>query len=398
MIRAAGHACYRPVWLTKMSRALSQRCLVQDKQPTLPFKPTKRAGRLTRGLRRNGRRLAKMFLFLASIVLFVLAIGLMKEGASNLTPLIRDSFRLDSPWRSLGFGWLFAYLIMSGSPVAAVALTFLDTGLLTPLSTFTMITGSRFGATFIVLLIGFIYVLRGRSRTASMTMGLLALMVTATTHLVALPIGIILLQQGWMDALRMSSDGAVGSILALTIKPLTAFAAANLPAWAIFVTGLGLIMLSFNLFDRCLPQMTLRESHLGATARLVYRPWVMFLLGAGVTLISMSVSISLGILVPLSARGFIRRENVIPYIMGANVTTFVDTVLAALLMDNALAFTVVMAEMVSMTIVSALVLILVYRPYEQTMLTSVEWCVKSNRNLTFFALLILLIPIVLIML
>ena len=82
-------------------------------------------------------------------------------------------------------------------------------------------------------------------------------------------------------------------------------------------------------------------------------------------MISMSVSVSLSILVPLSHRGFVRRENVIPYIMGANITTFIDTLLAAVLLDNPQAFTVVLVEMVSITIVSAFILLLVYRPYER---------------------------------
>lgn len=343
------------------------------------------------------RRLGKGLIFVASILLFVLAIGLMKAGAGQLTPLVRDHFALDNPLRSLGFGWLFAYLIMSGSPVAAVALTFLDAGALTPMSTFTMVTGSRLGASFIVLLIGFIYILRGRSRSASMTMGLLALAVTGTTHLAALPVGVIILQQGWFNGLRIGGSGAARSIFDFTIQPVIGLADAYLPAWAIFLLGLGVIMLSFSLFDRCLPEMTIRESHLGRTARLVYKPWVMFLLGAGVTVISLSVSISLGILVPLSARGFIRRENVIPYIMGANVTTFVDTALAAILLENPVAFTVVLVEMVSMVIVSALVLTLIYRPYERVILAHVSWCVDSNRNLALFAILILLVPVLLIL-
>jgi hypothetical protein len=97
------------------------------------------------------RRLTKIVLFIVSLFLFILAITLMKEGARELAPLVRDSFRVDNPANSLGFGWLFAYIVMSGSPVAAAALTFFDAGVIDQLGTFTMITGSRLGASFIVL-------------------------------------------------------------------------------------------------------------------------------------------------------------------------------------------------------------------------------------------------------
>src|SRR6185503_137463 len=99
----------------------------------------------------------------------------------------------------------------------------------------------------------------------------------------------------------------------------------------------------------------------------------MFLLGAAITSLSMSVSVSLSILVPLSNRGFIRRENVIPYIMGANITTFVDTLLASVLLNNPAAFTVVMTEMLSITLVSFVILVAFYHRYERAMLSFVSW-------------------------
>jgi Na+/phosphate symporter len=158
---------------------------------------------------------------------------------------------------------------------------------------------------------------------------------------------------------------------------------------------LGVIWFSFSLFDKCLPQATLKESQVGWMSRLVYRPWVMFALGALITLISMSVSLSLAILVPLSARGFVRRENVIPYIMGANITTFIDTLLAAVLLDNAGAFTIVFAQMLSITAVSLVILATVYRRYERGMLSLTTSAMASNRNLALFMAAIFVVPIIL---
>ena len=132
-------------------------------------------------------------------------------------------------------------------------------------------------------------------------------------------------------------------------------------------------------------------------SRLVYRPWVMFVLGSLITMISMSVSVSVSILVPLSARGFVRRENVIPYIMGANITTFVDTLLAAVLLKNPPAFTVVFTEMLSIATMSALVLALFYGRYHRAILSFVEWVTTRNRNLAIFMIGIFVVPVVLIL-
>jgi Na+/phosphate symporter len=340
----------------------------------------------------------KVVIFILSLFLFILAITLMREGARDLAPLVRDRFAVNNPANSLGFGWLFAYTIMSGSPVAAAALTFFDAGVISLLSTFTMITGSRLGASFIVLFIGFIYVLRGRNRSNSLGMGLLSLIVTGTTYLAALVAGIFLLQSGILNNVQLQSGAALNSITDLIFDPIAGFFLTYLPHWSLFLVGLIIMMISFNLFDKCLPEMALKESQVGQLSRLVYRPWVMFVLGAAITLISMSVSVSLSILVPLSQRGFVRRENVIPYLMGANITTFIDTLFAAVLLNNPPAFTVILAGMISITVVSVLILTFLYRPYERAMLALVNNIVASNRKLALFMFTILIIPIILLFL
>lgn len=343
-------------------------------------------------------RLDKIAIFIVSLYLFILAISLMKEGAKGLTPLVQNVLHVSSAANALGFGWLFAYVIMSGSPVAAAALTFFNAGVVTQLGAFAMITGSRLGASFIVLFIGFLYVLRGRDRANSLSMGLLSLSVTATTYIPALFLGALILKTGILDAVQLESGALLTSIIDLAIDPLVTPVVRWLPGWLVFVVGLGIILVSFNLFDRCLPEMTIKESRVGWMSRLVYRPAVMFALGALVTLVSMSVSVSLSILVPLSNRGFVRRENVIPYIMGANITTFIDTLLAAVLLNNPPAFTIVFVEMFSVTVISALILMTIYPLYLRKMLQFVAVVTFSNRNLAIFMICILVIPLLLLLL
>lgn len=335
-------------------------------------------------------------LFVLSIFLFILAITLMKDGAKGLGPLVRDSLQVTNFIDAMGFGWLFSYAIMSGSPVAATALAFFDAGAVDQFGAYGMIVGSRLGASFIVLFIGFIYVLRGRNRSTSLSMGLLSLSVAGSMQLLALGVGLAMLEGRVFDSFQPTAGGGLTGLTDLILDPISHWLQTFLPGWGLFVIGLGIIMVSFNLFDRCLPEMTLKESGVSAVSQMVYRPWVMFLLGSAVTLISMSVSISLGLLVPLSQRGLVRRENVIPYIMGANISTFIDTAIAALLLGNPTAFSVVMVEMVSLFVVAAIILAISYTAYERTLLRFVNWVSANNRNLGAFMLTIFVVPLILI--
>lgn len=339
----------------------------------------------------------KIGLFILSIFLFILALTLMKEGARGLAPLLDGRFNISQPVNSLGFGWLFAYVIMSGSPVAASALTFFDANLLSELSAFTMITGSRVGSSFIVLFIGFIYVLRGRDRSTSLSMGLLSFMVTGVLQVGTLMVGIVLLQINVLDSLQLPVGMALTAITDFFIVPIVTLVTQYLPEWTLFLIGLGVVMFTFNLFDKCLPEMTFKESQVGNISQLVYRPVIMFAVGALITLVSMSVSVSLSILVPLSHRGFIRRENVVPYIMGANITTFIDTLLAAVLLNNSTAFTIVLVQMVGVGLVSLLILLTVYHRYERALLHGVAWITNDNRHLAIFMVTIFVVPLLLLL-
>ena len=340
-------------------------------------------------------RVKKLILLLLSLYLFTLAITLMKDGARSLAPLLQSNFSIKNAANCLGFGWLFAYLIMSGSPVAAASLAFFDARVIDQIGTFAMITGSRFGASFIVLFIGFLYVLRGRDRSTSLSMGLLSLIVTFTTYPPGFILGVFFLQAGWLDSFQPHSTILLHSFIDLAIGPPSELITVIVPDGLIFFVGLGVILLSFKLFDKCIPQVSLKESQLGRMSRLVYRPVVMFVLGALVTMISMSVSLSLSILVPLSARGFVRRENIIPYIMGANITTFMDTLLAAVLLRNSSAFTIILVGIISITVVSILILVSAYDKYRSWILNSVNWIATNNRNLAVFMMLIFIVPILL---
>lgn len=337
-------------------------------------------------------------LALAGFLLFVLALGLMKEGAKEMGPLLRGRLEITNAADSMGLGWLMAYLILSGSPVAAAAVAMLSAGALSLTQAFTMIAGSRLGASLIVLLVGFIYILRGHEQWTALTAGVLSLLLTGSIQLAALPMGLLVLGRGWLDTLSIPALEGVAIGVNMGLDPLVTPLAALLPGWMVFAVGVGLAMLSFRLFDRALPDMRLERTDLGQIPRLIYRPEVMFLLGLVVTLLTMSVSISVGILVPLSARGYIRRENIIPYIMGANISTLADTLLAAALLGNPQAVTVVITHMLCAAIFSLLLIMLAYRSYERAISSALTWTTRRRRNLLFFLGIIFVIPVVLVLL
>ncbi len=342
--------------------------------------------------------LIKILFMVAGLFVFIMALELMKSGARVYGSLIiNDVLNISNVANSLGLGWLMAYVFLSGSPVAAVAISLFASGTIDGLQAFTMITGSRLGASFIVLFVGFIYYLRGHRRAASISIGVLALLTTAAIYLPALFLGYWMLSSGALGTLQVSATTPVASFIDVVFDPITDFLKSVLPQWSLLLCGIGSLLLAFNLLDRALPEMNAERNAFQRIGRLVYRPAAMFILGCAVTSVTLSVSVSLSILVPLSAKGLIRRENTLPYIMGANITTFIDTLIAALITGGPAAFMIVLVEMLSVAILSLIVLALFYRSFERAILRLQELIIYNNRTLGAFLCIMLITPVILLL-
>lgn len=334
---------------------------------------------------------------LAGLALFILALELLKAAARELTPLL-ELWHVSGLQESVGFGWLGAYVVLSGSPVAAIALTLFSSGAITDLATLGMITGSRLGASFIVLFVGFLYYLRGQRRVASVAIGVLGFVVTATIYLPALALGTLILQRGWLDGVRFGTPAALDSFIDFMFDPVVHLVQTYLPFWGVFFVGMGAMLVAFKLFDGVLPEVDPENSRFGNVANAIYRPMVMFLIGALFTSMTLSVSVSLTLLVPLSTRGYIRRENVIPYIMGANITTFVDTLFASLLLNSPRSFTIVLVEVLCVSFFSLIILGGFYRPYQRVMNRLLDIVLANRWTLLGFVGILVAVPLLLLFL
>ncbi len=328
---------------------------------------------------------------------FVVALTLLKNGATGFGALLRVVSATGFA-NLLGFGWIGAYLSLSGSPVAALSLGLLGGGAITSLETLGMINGSRLGASFIVLLTGFIYYVRGGPRGRGViSMGILAMLTTATIYLPAMFLAIHLLGSGLLDPVRFGSAQWTRSVVDATVGPLISLLPRGLPPLILFGTGYLGLLISFRLFDRALPHLdtqVLRQSRLAAW---IYHPFAMFALGMFVTSVTLSVSVSLSILVPLASRGLVGRNTVIPYIMGANITTFIDTLFAALLIANPLAFTVVLAEMLAVAGVSIIVLLTAFPAYQRALLSLNSTIAATKLRFACFVAVLAAVPILLLL-
>jgi len=331
----------------------------------------------------------------AGLLLFVLALELLKRGAGGVGPMLRAA-GVSGLAGGIGAGWLGACLLLSGSPVAAVALTLLAAGTLTTAETFGLISGSRLGASFVVLVIGVLEDLRaGRREARSAYIGVTAVVATAVTYLPAMGLAWVALERGALAGLSLEGRDLEGIVEALFGPALNA-TSTLLPPAAVFMAGVLLLLLAFKALDGALPDLGSGRGPLLPADHVVYRPWFMFGVGLATTALTLSVSVAISLLVPLAARGFVRRENVWPYVLGANVTTLVDTLFAGALVGHPDSARMVALLMASVTLVSLPAVFLFPDAFGRALDHVASLATGSARAVVLFVALLFAVPLALV--
>ena len=330
-------------------------------------------------------------LFVAALFLFVGALQLMKTGAASLDVLQNKGVLVRNPGATLGLGWIGALFVLSGSPVAASALTLVAGGAISEIQGFTMLTGSRLGAAFVVLVVAVVYALRGGAgRKRPVSTGVMALSTTALVYVPAAGIGYAILSWAPFHSLQLTFPHQFTDIIDLVYGGLLA----RVEGWnagIIFAGGLAALLLSFKLIDAVMPELD--EQRLGRRSSWVRRKWPMFALGSLVALITMSVSVALTVLVPLVSKRYVKREDIIPYIMGANITTLGDTMLAAFALGSPAAVRIVLAEVIATSILSVALLAFFYLPVRRVVWRFQRQMLVSRPRLAAFTASLFLVPI-----
>lgn len=350
--------------------------------PRLHRPPAERAGRAAWWLLR----------FLLALFLFIGALQVMKEGAAGLSILSHDGLAKNSG-ATLGLGWIGALFVLSGSPIAASALTLVKADTITETEGFTMLTGSRLGAAFVVLLVAVVAALRNREgkRMAVVSTAVMALSTTALIYVPGAIAGFFLLEWEPFHSLDLRFPAQFSDLVDVVYGDLLAL----VEGWSaplLFLGGLGLLLVAFKLIDSVVPELS-DEAIESSRLSWLRRKWPMFALGCLVALVAMSVSVALTVLVPLVAKGYVKREDILPYIMGANITTLGDTLLAAFLLHSPAAVRIVLAGIIGTTIVSVLLLTFFYPQVRRGVWRFQRQMVKSKPRLAIFTGALFAIPL-----
>jgi sodium-dependent phosphate cotransporter len=335
---------------------------------------------------------------LGTVLLFLFAVRLLGTATNAAAPALERLLRriVVGDAAALGIGWLGAYALANGSVVAALALSLFDAGVVSASQLFLLIAGSRLGAAAVVVFVGALDHLQTErySLRESVSMGMLTFLVTHTIYLPVTVLGSVLLRSrhGRLDT---SHGWSVGVPAPRVFEPIATLIADGLGPGPALLLAVALLFGSLRLFDQVLGAVdttTLRRRFFGH----LERTWLSFGLGLLVTGATTSVAFSLGVIVPLYTRGYVERDELVPYVLGANLGTLFDTLVVAVVLDSAVGVAVV-SELLAVATLVTLGVLVVHDPYARLVATVDDRLLADRRAFVAFVLSLVFVPLALLL-
>ncbi|RZH66462.1 hypothetical protein [Natrinema altunense] len=332
-----------------------------------------------------------------AVVSFFVAIQLLSASLQTLSSVVRPILsRQTGPLSYVGTSWLSAYVMLNGSIVAAIALSLFSADLITVLELFLLVSGSRLGAPGIVLLIGALEFLRAPSYSLpeAMRLGTLTFLVSLTVYAPATVIGAVVIwvteRSTW--ARDVPVDGRAGGVS--LFEPLTTATIDQLGAALSALVAMLVLVGSFHLLDTLLNRISVDWLREHMFVFLQHR-WLSLGLGFAVTAVTTSVAFSMGVIVPIYNRGYIRRDEIVPYVMGASLGTLTDTLLVALILESGTGIAIVLL-LFGAAAVSTIAALSVYDAYYAFLEAVQNALLENNRTFAVFVAMLVAVPFALV--
>ena len=281
--------------------------------------------------------LISLYLFISSIVIIKESIVLMgQDSVRDFLSLINDTTT------GVFAGWFGTALLQSSGAFDSIIIAFVSVGVMPTYVAVATIIGAEVGTTVTTQLVSvFGYIRKERERfKTSFLVAMLHYWYNFCSLLIFLSLELFskfftyIAQTGSSIFSRIPGISAIPSIFTL-ITPWVDFLLQYIPAWMGLIGGCILLLISLKNSEKYLSaafasevSKSLIRSTFGSTSKA-------FLAGLIFTMIVPSTSVMVSILIPLVTTGIIDTSYyVLPYILGANIGTVFDVMIASLATGN----------------------------------------------------------------
>jgi sodium-dependent phosphate cotransporter len=339
-----------------------------------------------------------VYFFISGIILVKSAAVIMGEFlAEKIVLLIRDTTS------GVFAGWIATALLHSSGAFDSIVVAFVSSGVM-PLSlAVATIIGAEMGTSVTPFLVSVLGSLRKNERlTASFNVTMSHVLYNFFTLLLFYPLehftGIFstIAWRGSHIFVRASWLKAIPDILKVVtpwVKPLLGI----IPAWAGLLLGAALLVIALGAVEKYMTAIFSMPRSWNLIRATFTRPKLAFLAGFLFTLVVPSTTVMVSLLVPLASSGVILADYyILPYILGANIGTVFDVMIAALATGDPISLGVWLVHL-TINLLGALIFFPLMKPFSRLVRWTSQIIAESPKITIILTVVIHLVPILVIL-
>ncbi len=330
-----------------------------------------------------------IYFFISGIVLIKCSAVIMGESlAEKLVLLIKDTTS------GVFAGWLSTALLHSSGAFDSIVVALTSSGVMPMPLAVASIIGAEFGTSVTPFLVSVLGHIRKRERlSVSFTITMSHVIYNLLTLMLFYPTELffgLFTNIAWKGSsifLKATFLKTVPDLIELItpwIKPLLIY----IPAWSGLVIGAGMLVAALAGVERYMTatfSMPRSWNLLRATFKNPYRA---FLAGFIFTIFVPSTTVMVSLLIPLAESGAILADYyILPYILGANIGTVFDVMIAAIATGNPISLGLWLVHL-SINIIGAVIFFPLLKPFSVIVRRSAE-LIAASPKLTLIIVLIL---------
>jgi len=298
-----------------------------------------------------------------------------------------------SPTKSFFVSYLMTEISMTGSPIAWAFISLSETLRINIQNLAAIIMGTRWGVNSFLFITGLLMLFKGKSLRRSLGMTVIQFFVTLSVTLLSAVFLFPLLNSHIMHipaqffsqwlVLNWALDTIISPISHLIQKSLSHDIGIAITGVFFLIGGLFMFDKSFSFLKEKKNKEILDKFESSKTA---------FISGFLITALTMSLSISVTILLPLYIRKYIDRKLLIAYILWANISTLFDTLFLGIMTKSTTGVEVILAFIIAVSI-SVIIYLLIFKRYYKSIGHITDQILKNKYRFFIFTLIIMLVPI-----
>ena len=335
-----------------------------------------------------------------AIYFFVSAIVLIKSSAKimgvalaeTIVLLIRDTTS------AVFAGWLSTALLHSSGAFDSIIVAFTSSGVMPLNLSVATIIGAEMGTTVTPFLISVLEKLKGKGdNNASFNVTMSHVLYNLFTLLIFYPLELffgvfstiaergshIFLRVSWLDAVPDLLD-----VITPWVKPLLNM----IPPWSGLVLGGLMLLVALGAVEKYMTAIFSMPRSWNLIRSTFTRPRRAFIAGFLFTLLVPSTTVMVSLLVPLATSGVIKADYyILPYILGANIGTVFDVLIAALATGDPIGLGVWLVHL-TINLVGAIIFMPILNPFSALTRRVASYVAKDPRTTIIITVLFHVIP------